>query len=249
MVAFAGYPLVVEDRLVGVMAMFSRHKLSDSTLEAMSSVANGVALGIERKSTEEGRRRQQEWLRVTLASIGDAVIATDAQGHGTFLNPVAHDLTGWSLEDAHRQPLATVFHILHEQTRLPIENPVVKVMRKGRVVGLGNHTVLIAKDGTERPIDGSAAPILDTTGSLAGVVLVFRDVTEQRRSENEVRASEALKSAILETTLDCIITMDHEGKVVEFNPAAEKTFGYSRAEVDGQELAPANRHLLAGCAR
>ncbi len=95
MVAFAGYPLVVEDRLVGVMAMFSRHNLSDSTLEAMSSVANGIALGIQRKIAEEGRRQQQEWLRVTLASIGDAVIATDTQGRVTFLNPVAHDLTGW----------------------------------------------------------------------------------------------------------------------------------------------------------
>ncbi len=237
MVAFAGYPLVVEDRLVGVMAMFSRHKLSNSTLGAMSSVANGVALGIERKSAEQGRQREQEWLRVTLASIGDAVIATDPQGRVTFLNSVAQDLTGWSQEDAHGRPLATVFHVLHEQTRLPVENPVIEVLREGRVVGLGNHTVLIARDGTERPIDDSAAPILDATGSLAGVVLVFRDVTEQRRSENELRASEARKAAILETALDCIITMDREGKVVEFNPAAEKTFGYSRAEVVGQELA------------
>lgn len=237
MVAFAGYPLVVEDRLVGVMAMFSRHNLSDSTLEAMSSVANGVALGVERKSAEEERRRQQEWLRVTLASIGDAVIATDTQGRVIFLNPVAEDLTGWSQEDANGQPLETVFNIHHEQTRQRVENPVVKVLREGRVVGLGNHTILIARDGTERPIDDSAAPILDTNGSLAGVVLVFRDVTEQRRSENEVRQSEARKSAILETALDCIITMDHEGKVVEFNPATEKTFGYSRAEVVGQELA------------
>ncbi len=237
MVAFAGYPLVVEDRLVGVMAMFSSHPLSDSTLDAMSSVADGVALGIERKSAEEWLRREQEWLRVTLASIGDGVIATDAQGRVTFLNPVAQDLTGWSQEDAHGQSLDTVFRVLHEQTRLPVENPAVKVLRAGRVVGLGNHMVLIAKDGTERPIDDSAAPILDTSGSLAGVVLIFRDVTKQRRSENEVRASEARKAAILETALDCIITMDHEGKVVEFNPAAERTFGYSQSEVVGQELA------------
>ena len=112
-----------------------------------------------------------------------------------------------------------------------------KVLRDGVVVGLGNHTVLIARDGTERPIDDRAAPIRDTTGEMIGVVLIFRDVTEQRQAERELRASEARKSAILETALDCIITMDHEGKVVEFNPAAEKTFGYSRAEVVGQELA------------
>ena len=201
MVAFAGYPLVVEDRLVGVMAMFARQPLSDATLEAMSSVANGIALGVERKTAEEGRRQQQEWLRVTLASIGDAVIASDTQGRITFLNPVA------------------------------------QVLKDGRIVGLDNHTVLVARDGTERPIDDSAAPIRDGSGLMIGVVLVFRDVTEQRRAENDLRRSEARKSAILETALDCIITMDHEGKVVEFNPAAEKTFGYSRAEVFGRELA------------
>jgi PAS domain S-box-containing protein len=133
--------------------------------------------------------------------------------------------------------LGTVFRILNEQTRQPVENPVEKVLRDGAIVGLGNHTILIAKDGAERPIDDSAAPIRDPSGQIIGVVLIFRDVTEQRRAERELQASEARKSAILETALDCIITMDHEGKVVEFNPAAEKTFGYSRAEVVGQVLA------------
>jgi PAS domain S-box-containing protein len=236
MVAFAGYPLVVADRLVGVMAMFSRHNLSDSTLEAMSSVANGVALGIERKSAEEGRRQQQEWLRVTLASIGDAVIATDTEGRVTFLNPIAEALTGWSQDDAHGQPLEAVFPIVNERTRQPVENPVEKVLREGVIVGLANHTVLVARDGTERPIDDSAAPIRDGAGRMLGVVLIFRDVTEQRRAEQELRASEARKSAVLQTALDCIITMDHEGNVVEFNPAAEKTFGYRREAIIGQEL-------------
>ena len=111
------------------------------------------------------------------------------------------------------------------------------MLREGVIVGLANHTVLIAKDGTERPIDDCAAPIRDAAGKLIGVVLIFRDVTEQRRAEQELRASEARKSAILETALDCIITMDHEGNVVEFNPAAERTFGYRREQVIGQELA------------
>jgi PAS domain S-box-containing protein len=237
MIAFAGYPLLVEDRLVGVMAMFARQPLSDATMEAMASVANGIALGVERKIAEEERRQQQEWLRVTLASIGDAVIATDTQGRVTFLNGVAQELTAWKQEEAHGQPLEAVFAILNEQTRQPVENPVEKVLRDGVVVGLGNHTVLIAKDGTERPIDDSAAPIRDSSGKIIGVVLIFRDVTEHRRAIQEVRSSEARKSAILETALDCVITMDHEGKVVEFNPAAEKTFGYRRAEVIGNELA------------
>lgn len=236
MVAFAGYPLVVEDRLVGVMAMFARHPLTDATLEAMSSVANGIALGIERKTAEEGRRQQQEWWRVTLASIGDAVIATDTQGRVTFLNSVAQEMTGWPSADAEGQSLEAVFPIVNEQTRQPVQNPVEKVLREGVIVGLANHTILVARDGTERPIDDSAAPIRDGSGRMIGVVLVFRDVTEQRRAEQELRASEARKSAILHTALDCIITMDHDGNVVEFNPAAERTFGYSRDQVIGREL-------------
>ena len=150
MIAFAGYPLVVEDRLVGVMALFARHALSEATLEAMASVANEIGLGIERKQAQERVREQQEWLRVTLASIGDAVIATDMKGRVTFLNWVAQELTGWPQNAAEGQPLETVFTILNEQTRQPVENPVEKVLREGVIVGLGNHTVLIAKDGTER---------------------------------------------------------------------------------------------------
>ena len=236
MVAFAGYPLVVDDRLVGVMAMFARQPLSETTLDAMASVADEIAVGIERKVGEERLHQQREWLAVTLASIGDAVIATDTEGRVNFLNGVAQGLTGWTQADAEGQPLEAVFALVNEQTRKPVKNPVEKVLREGGIVGLANHTVLIARDGTERPIDDSAAPILDSAGKLIGVVLIFRDVTEQRRAEQGLRSSEARKSAILQTALDCIITMDHEGNVVEFNPAAEKTFGYRREQVIGQEL-------------
>ncbi|HEX4614140.1 MAG TPA: PAS domain S-box protein [Urbifossiella sp.] len=237
MVAFAGYPLVVDDRLVGVMAMFARQPLSEMTLAAMASVADEIAVGIERKVGEERLHQQREWLSVTLASIGDAVIATDANGRVTFLNGVAQEMTGWTLVDAAGQPLEAVFTIINEQTRQPVKNPVEKVLREGVIVGLANHTVLVGRGGTERPIDDSAAPIRDSAGRLIGVVLIFRDVTEQRRAEKEVRASEARKSAIVETALDGIITMNHEGKVVEFNPAAERTFGYARSEIVGKVLA------------
>ena len=190
----------------------------------------------ERKQNEKRLREQQEWLRVTLTSIGDAVIATDTQSRVTLMNGVAQELTGWTQEDAEGQPLETVFAILNEQTEQPVENPVGKVLRDGAIVGLGNHTVLTARDGRKRPIDDSAAPIRDATGEMIGVVLIFRDVTEQRRAEHKLRVSEARKSAILQTALDCIITIDREGKVVEFNPAAERTFGYNRDQVVGQEL-------------
>ena len=237
MIAFAGYPLIVDDRLVGVMAMFARQPLSEATLEAMASVADEIAVGIERKTAQDRLHEQREWLRVMLASIGDAVISTDTQGRVTFLNGVAADLTGWMPEEAQGQLLENVFPIRNEQTRQPVENPVEKVLREGVIVGLANHTVLVARDGSVRPIDDSAAPIRDASGQLIGVVLIFRDVTEQRRAEQELRASEARKSAVLETALDCVITMDHLGRVVEFNPSAERTFGYARGEVVGRELA------------
>ncbi len=189
----------------------------------------------ERKRSEDALHDAWEWLRVTLASIGDAVITTDEAGRVTFLNGVAQDLTGWPLESAKGQPLERVFAILNEQTRQTVENPVERVLREGVVVGLANHTILIARDGTERPIDDSAAPIRDATaGATVGVVLTFRDVTEQRRAEIAMRESEARKTAILETALDCIITCDHEGLILEFNPAAEKTFGYCREKVIGR---------------
>src|SRR4030095_9340286 len=110
---------------------------------------------------------------------------------------------------------------LHEQTRKPVENPVAKVIREGIIVGLGNHTVLVARDGTERPIDDSAAPIRGEKGETVGVVLLFRDVTAQREGQAALRQSEARKGAILDTALDSIITIDHEGTVMDFNPAAE----------------------------
>ncbi len=198
MVAFAGYPLLVDDRLVGVMAMFARQSLSETTLEAMASVADEIAVGIERKSALERLHEREEWLRVTLASIGDAVITTDTQGRVTFLNGVAQDLTGWTTEDAQGKALEAVFAIRNEKTRQPVENPVERVLREGIVVGLANHTILIAKDGTERPIDDSAAPIRDAAGRMLGVVLIFRDVTEQRRAEHHRNARLAVTHALSE---------------------------------------------------
>ena len=347
---------------------------------------------------------QREHYRVTLASIGDAVIASDAEGRVTFLNNVASALTGWSEEQAKGAPLPEVFRIVNEQTRNTVENPALRAVRDGVVVGLANHTILIARDGTEHPIDDSAAPIRDAAGVITGAVLVFRDITQRKRAEEELeeqlrllqlgsevgralievdslphmlnhcaealvqhlhgafariwtlnpdndvlelqasaglythldgphshvrvgefkigliaqerkahltnrvvgdprvndqawakregmvsfagyplvvedqlvgvmamfgrepltettlaamasvankialgierkqadaglRQSEARKAAIVETALDCIITADHEGRIVEFNPAAEKTFGYTQAQAIGKEIA------------
>ncbi len=190
-----------------------------------------------RKLAEAEARQKKEWLQVTLHSIGDGVICTDSHGCVTMMNSVAEFLTGWTQDAAQGQPLEVVFPIINEQSRKPVENPVGKVLQHGGIVGLANHTILVARDGTERPIDDSAAPINDESGKILGVVLIFRDVTEQRRAEQEFRTSEARKSAILDTALDCIITMDQNGNIVDFNPAAEKTFGWLREQVVGRDLA------------
>ena len=237
MVAFAGYPLLVEGRLIGVAALFSRHELSEATLQMLASVADELAVGVERKRAEDRLHRHREWLQVTLASIGDAVIATDPRGRVSFINPVAEALTGWPAAEAVGVPLAEVFEIVNEQTRQPVENPALRALREGAIVGLANHTILIARGGAERPIDDSAAPIRDERGEVVGAVLIFRDVGERRRSDRALEASEARKASILRTALDAVITIDHLGSVLEWNPAAEAIFYYAEAEALGREMA------------
>ena len=135
-------------------------------------------------------RRQKELLAVTLASIGDGVIVTDDQGQVTFINGEAERLTGWKCADAAGQPLPRVFAIINEQTRQPVESPAEKVLRLGTVVGLANHTILLSRDGRETPIDDSGAPIMSPEGIIQGVVLVFRDFSEQKKHEQSLRDSE-----------------------------------------------------------
>ena len=136
-----------------------------------------------RDRSESLIREGSAWLSTTLVSIGDALIATDDQGRVRFMNPVAESLTGWTQVEAEGRPMAEVFKIINEATRLPVENPVEKVLREGNIVGLANHTTLVAKGGAETPIDDSAAPIKDADGKISGVVLVFRDITERRRQD------------------------------------------------------------------
>ncbi len=159
----------------------------DGLPQAVRTAVEKVTL---RRRLEEQRReleRSRNQLRVTLASIGDAVIATDPAGLVTFLNPVAERLTGWKSSEARGRPLREVFRIVNQDTRGPAENPAERALHEGTIIGLANHTVLIARDGTERPIDDSAAPIRDETGEVFGAVLAFRDVTDRKRLENELQ--------------------------------------------------------------
>lgn len=143
------------------------------------------------KHTAESRLRASERRFVaTLSSIGDAVIATDADARITFMNPVAEALTGWPQDEAMGLPLPDVFRIVNEDTRATVEDPAAKVLRLGTIVGLANHTLLIARDGVERPIDDSGSPIVDDHGAVIGTVLVFRDQTERRAIEEALRKSQ-----------------------------------------------------------
>ena len=152
----------------------------------------------EDRRAEEAIAEQREWFETTLESIGDAVIATDVRGRVAFMNPVAEHLTGWRLDAAIGSPCSDIFRILNEQSRRPVENPVTRVLADGVVVGLANHTVLIAADGTERPIDDSGAPIRNREGRIVGVVLVFRDVTDRRRAEFERQTASVERERLLE---------------------------------------------------
>ena len=147
-----------------------------------------------RKNAEKALRKSEENLSTTLHSIGDAVISTDAHGNVANMNPVAERLTGWKREQAHGKPLVDIFNIINAQTRNKVDNPTDKVFQHGKIIGLANHTILIAKDGNERQIADSAAPIHDTQGNITGVVLVFRDVTEEYHLQNELRKIQKLES-------------------------------------------------------
>ena len=144
----------------------------------------------QHKRTGIALQKSEDRFATTLASIGDAVITTDIEGKITFMNGVAEKLTGWKLDDASMLPAKTVFNIINEYTRIEVDDPITKVLDNGTIVGLANHTILVQRDGSEVAIDDSGSPIRNQSGDIMGVVLVFRDVTEHRRSEDALRKSE-----------------------------------------------------------
>ena len=170
--------------------------------------------------TERRQREAEEEFRTTLYSIGDAVITTDTVGRVRNMNPVAERLTGWPESDARGKPLDEVFCIVNEDTRATVENPVVRVLREGAVVGLANHTLLLSKDGREYPIADSGAPIRNESGAVLGVVLVFRDQTGERAAQDAFRVSEnryrSLFDNLIEGFAHCRMIYDENGRPVDY---------------------------------
>ncbi len=191
----------------------------------------------DQKNKEEQLRVSEEYLSTTLNSIGDAVIVTDTRGTITRMNPIAEKLTGRELSDALGKPLENVFNILNQKTREKVESPVSAVLRRGGIVGLYNDTVLISKDGKEYFIDDSGAPIRDSNGAVAGVVLIFRDITEKYTAEDALRHSEEKYKALYENAPLSYQSLDESGCFLDVNPAWLKNLGYEREGVIGKSFA------------
>ncbi len=191
------------------------------------------------RRTDELRERtgqlhqEREWFRTTLTSIGDAVISTDTDGNVTLMNQIAEDLTGWPQADAAGKPLTEIFPIINETSRRTVDNPVMRALEQGIIVGLANHTLLIRRDGTELPIDDSAAPIRDVDGELVGAVLVFRDITRRKQVEDELRRSERQFNEMANSLPQLAWMADPDGNIDWYNDRWYQYTGTTLAEMRG----------------
>jgi len=231
---------VSETRDYGIRAQ----KLSGDELGALADGFNEMLARIQSQDSElrnallaqeAALRTSQEIrdsLRTTLASIGDAVISTDASGRVVFVNAIAQSMLRLGEADVVGERLDDIFQIVNEFSRARVESPVAQVLREGRIVGMANHTILVAKDGTEIPIDDSGAPIRDESGAIQGTVLVFRDVTARRRADE----TSSLLASIVQSSDDAIFSKDLNGVVTSWNSGAERTFGFSAKEMIGRSI-------------
>ncbi|MCP4691991.1 MAG: PAS domain S-box protein, partial [Desulfobacterales bacterium] len=182
---------------------------------------------------QKSLKDERERLFITIRSIGDGVVTTDASGGVELMNPAAERLTGWRLSEARGRPLDEVFTIVHAKTRETVESPVEKVLSAGEIVGLANHTMLISRDGTERHIADSGRPIRDADGSITGVALVFRDITGEWRMREEILEERNRATIIIDNSPSLICGIDAGGAVLFINPAIEKVTGYTGKELIG----------------
>jgi PAS domain S-box-containing protein len=200
-----------------------------------------------RRQAELRLRESAQEIRATLYGLGDGVLASDPEGRVLHMNPVAEHLTGWTEPEAIGRPLEDVFRIIHEDTQEPVENPAMRVLREGRIVGLANHTLLIARDGTRRAIADSGAPVFDEQGNIARVVLVFRDQTAERTAQRALRSSEGKHRRLHESMRDAYVLVDMDGRIQEHNRLYQEMLGYSEEELQPLtylDLTPPEWHAM-----
>ncbi len=193
-----------------------------------------IDMALYRHKMERELHEREKWLATTLRSIGDAVIATDANGLITFINPVAEGLTGFKHEEVRQRNLMEVFNIINRDTRKPVENPVTRVIREGHIAGLANHTVLISRVGREMPINDSAAPIKDDLGNIIGVILVFSDLTEREKSAESLRESQMeneFLAGLIRASSQPLAIGYPDGRLGLLNRAFEELTGYAADEL------------------
>lgn len=190
---------------------------------------------VERKMAESRIQESEKKLAVTLSSIGDGVISTDLSGHITWMNPVAEQLCGWDRHTALGKPLSEVFRIVHAVTGKKAENPVKKVVKTRRIVGLANHTRLLAKNGKEYQIADSASPVKDEQGKTSGVVMVFRDVSEEYHIREELKASEERYRAVFENTGTATCLLEKDGTISLANGKFAELTGYPLDEIQNKK--------------
>ena len=221
----------IDEPFVGRFLEITTTALVDENNSSIGAV--NVAKDItDRKRAQAALEAERERLAVTLRCIGDGVIATDTEGVVVLVNKVAEQLTGWHQREAVGKPVTEIFHIINESTRERCDDPTEKVLRTGMVVGLANNTVLISRDGVERIIADSGAPVRDRRGAMIGVVLVFRDITNSVRAERErMRLATAIEQAA-----EGIVITGRTGTIEYVNPAFERASGYSMGELAGQNF-------------
>ena len=207
--------------------------LKDSNAELERRVAERTA---DLEASNAVLHAEREWFKTTLISIGDGVITTDADGSVHTMNSVAEKLTGWTEQDAATKPLSEVFEIINEHTREPVENPALRALEQGIIVGLANHTILIAKDGTELYIDDSAAPIKDQDGEIIGSVLIFRDISQRYQAEKEKLDLSARLNMLVQNAPLNISLFDTDLKYVELNQRIASITGLSIEAHLGQKV-------------
>jgi diguanylate cyclase (GGDEF)-like protein/PAS domain S-box-containing protein len=231
----------VETALKNAMTRHLRQYSIEQTLLIIIIIVLGVFIGIilyrydRRRSTDMQRLHDKEQnLRITLNSIGDAVIVTDFNGNITHLNPVAENLTGWTLEQALSKPLMEVFNIVHAHSTKPVVNPVEQVIKTGKIAGIASQTTLISRQGVEYYIADSGAPIRSADGTITGVILVFRDVTDECALQASLESSKLFITTVLRTVPDLVWLKDLEGVYLACNEKFERLFSAKESDIIGK---------------